>query len=312
MGGFSPEQLAQARQMDLLTYLQTYEPGELVRVGGNTYCTRTHDSLKISNGMWHWFSRGVGGRSALDYLVIVKEYSLPQAVETILGRTLTSPPPCRSPARQAEPAELLLPRAAENNLTVTRYLRGRGLHPAILDYCFRNHLIYETLPYHSAAFLGRDTSGKPRYCSIRGTTGSYKGEAAGSDKHYSFSIPARSESCQVHIFESAIDLLSYASLRHMAGKDWQKEHLLSLAGVFQFKRQGVVPVALQRYLHDNPQITQLHLHLDNDEIGRSAVRGILEGLGDRYQVLDEPPSFGKDVNDQLLHEIQKRKDREER
>ena len=42
------------------------EPNELVRFSGNTYTTRTHDSLKISNGKWMWWSRGIGGNSALD------------------------------------------------------------------------------------------------------------------------------------------------------------------------------------------------------------------------------------------------------
>ena len=64
--------VAQAREMDLLTYLQNYEPQELVHFGGDTYCTREHDSLKISDGKWCWFSRGIGGRSALDYLIKVK------------------------------------------------------------------------------------------------------------------------------------------------------------------------------------------------------------------------------------------------
>jgi hypothetical protein len=67
------EAIEAARQIDLLNYLQAYEPGELVRVSGSTYCTREHDSLKIFNGKWHWFSRGIGGRNALDYLVKVKE-----------------------------------------------------------------------------------------------------------------------------------------------------------------------------------------------------------------------------------------------
>ena len=79
-----PEEIAKARQMDLLTYLRNYEPGELVRVANGTYCTREHDSLKISNGKWFWFSRQIGGSSALDYLIHVKGYSLPAAVETIL------------------------------------------------------------------------------------------------------------------------------------------------------------------------------------------------------------------------------------
>ena len=78
----SKEEIANARKMDLLSYLRAYEPGELVRFSGETYCTRTHDSLKISNGKWYWFSQNIGGRSALDYLVKVKEMSFPEAVKT--------------------------------------------------------------------------------------------------------------------------------------------------------------------------------------------------------------------------------------
>ena len=77
-----------ARQIDLLSYLQAYEPGELVHVSGSTYCTREHDSLKISNGKWHWFSRGIGGRNALDYLVKVKEMPFPEAVSQLTGTPL--------------------------------------------------------------------------------------------------------------------------------------------------------------------------------------------------------------------------------
>lgn len=73
MGYVTREMIDRAKKMDLLTYLQTYEPQELVHFGGNTYCTREHDSLKISNGKWCWFSRGIGGKTALDYLIKVKE-----------------------------------------------------------------------------------------------------------------------------------------------------------------------------------------------------------------------------------------------
>ena len=43
-----PSVIEQARQMDLLSYLQRYEPSTLKRVAGNVYCTKEHDSLKIS------------------------------------------------------------------------------------------------------------------------------------------------------------------------------------------------------------------------------------------------------------------------
>lgn len=65
---------------------------ELVKRDGNEYCTRTHDSLKISNGKWFWWSRGIGGVSALDYLVKVRGLDFVTAVETILGKTVERPP----------------------------------------------------------------------------------------------------------------------------------------------------------------------------------------------------------------------------
>ena len=56
-----PDVLERARQIDLLSYLRTYEPSNLVKVKGttNVYCTAEHDSLKISNGKWYWWSRGL-------------------------------------------------------------------------------------------------------------------------------------------------------------------------------------------------------------------------------------------------------------
>lgn len=72
MAYYTKEQIEQARQIDLLTYLQRYEPTELIHIRGDTYCTREHDSLKISNGKWYWWSRGFGGASALDYLMKVR------------------------------------------------------------------------------------------------------------------------------------------------------------------------------------------------------------------------------------------------
>ena len=78
--------------MDLLTYLRRFEPQELVHIGGNTYATRTHDSLKISNGKWCWWSRNIGGTTALDYLTRVEGLSFLDAVQRILGELPHVPP----------------------------------------------------------------------------------------------------------------------------------------------------------------------------------------------------------------------------
>ncbi len=297
MSFIPPEDVQKARQMDLLTYLRNYEPQELVQISANNYCTRSHDSLKISNGMWHWFSRRIGGRSALDYLIHVRQYSFQRAVETILGRAAVMPPVSYDQPKKKEET-LLLPTPNTDNRAVIAYLQKRGIHPDIIRYCLDHKLIYESREYHNAVFLGYDKSGMPQYANLRGTRGQYKGEATGSDKHFSFSIPANSTN--VHVFESAIDLLSHATLVLMNDSDWHSEHLLSLAGVYKTKRLDVVPVALERYLADYPQIETIHLHLDNDEIGRAAAACIIAGLKGKYTVLDEPPKVGKDVNDLLL------------
>ena len=65
---YDSEAIERARQVDLLTYLQTCESQELVHVSGNVYCTKTHDSLRISNGKWCWLSRGIGGYLSLIHI----------------------------------------------------------------------------------------------------------------------------------------------------------------------------------------------------------------------------------------------------
>ena len=92
----APEVITEAKRMDLLTYLREYEPGELVKFSSNTYTTRTHDSLKISNGKWMWWSRGIGGKSALDYLIKVRGMDFVGAVQTIMGNGSVSFPTCEN------------------------------------------------------------------------------------------------------------------------------------------------------------------------------------------------------------------------
>ena len=305
----SQEEIQTAKQVDLLSFLQATNPSELVHVSGQTYCTREHDSLKISNGKWYWFSRGIGGVSALDYLIKVQGYSLPQAVELIGGRSSFLPP--KQAKLPETPRRLLLPERNNSSEQVIRYLRRRGIHPEVIGYCIENTMLYESKDYHNAVFVGYDEGGKPRYASIRGTIGKYKGEATGSDKHYSFGLTEGRSSTHLHLFESAIDLLSFVSILHMKGQDWNRDAFLSLAGVFQSKRQDVLPVALQRYLDQHKEVQTIHLHLDNDEVGRGAAEGIKRSLAGRYSVLDEPPACGKDVNDQLMIRLGLKKSKEE-
>ena len=120
-----------------------------------------------------------------------------------------------------------------------------------------------------------DAKGNPKYVVLRGTGTSFIGEANGSDKNYSFSIFSEKPSEMVHLFESAIDLLSYVTLQKSEGKEWREEHLLSLAGVYQLAKgneKSKVPAALTRALKLHPEVKVIVLHLDNDRIGRLATK----------------------------------------
>ena len=252
---YTEKQIDQARSIDLLTYLQSFEPTELVHVRGNTYCTREHDSLKISNGKWMWWSRGFGGNSALDYLIKVKGMQFMDAMKILTkeGTDLhdTDAKKSRKPDCDVK-RKLLLPDKSETNFEVIRYLTSRGIDSDVIKACIDEGLLYESLPYHNCIFVGFDETGNAAYAFYRATTGErLMGEAAGSDKRYSFRIDRAGST--LHVFESAIDLLSYATIMKMRTGEWRAEPMLSLGGVYApstNNKQTKLPIALQNMTQD--------------------------------------------------------------
>ena len=301
----APEVITEAKRMDLLTYLREYEPGELVKFTSNTYTTRTHDSLKISNGKWMWWSRGIGGKSALDYLIKVRGMDFVQAVQTIMGNGSVSFPTCKN-IKSYEEQPLLLPQKSPTTEVVFDYLFGRGIDYEIINHCLEQELIIESLPYHNAVFIGYDENKEPKYAAYRATNQSrIMGDCTGSKKQYSFRLTAENTG-EVHLFECAIDLLSYATLMKLEGKDWRQFNLVSLAGVYSPKQKiedSKVPVTLGRLLEKDKTIRRIVLHLDNDIAGRKATKALQTILSDKYEVYDDPPKYGKDVNDFLCKRL---------
>ena len=111
------------------------------------------------------------------------------------------------------------------------------------------------------------------------------------------------DTVEVHLFEAAIDLLSYATYLKCEGKDYKSENLLSLSGVYQPKKEmkdSKIPIALTTFLSANPQIKTIVLHLDNDKVGRLCTATLKELLQKDYKIVDDPPPVGKDFNDFLL------------
>lgn len=300
MAYIRPEIVREAKKMDLLTYLERYNPTELVRINPQVYSTRSHDSLKISNGKWMWWSRGIGGRSALDYLIKVEGMQFVDAVKHIVNAEQIDAPAVHSTESQRD--GFVLPDKNRDTDQVTVYLFGRGIDLEIIYYCMRKGYIYESLPYHNVVFVGFNDSGKAAYAAYRATkTARIMGEAKGSSKAFAFRLEGMDKR-SVHVFESAIDLLSYATLvKHYGGK-WMERSYLSLGGIScgnGGKQTEKLPVALEHYIASHRELKRICLHFDNDLAGELAVAAISKLLISQYEVVNEPPQNGKDFNDQL-------------
>ena len=261
----SKDQIAAAREMDLLTYLRRFEPEELVHIGGDTYATRTHDSLKISNGKWCWWSRNIGGTTALDYLTTVEGVSFLDAVQRILGE-LPRVPTKSEPTAPLPKTEFSLPPKHADTRRVFAYLRSRGIDAEIINHCIKHGQLYEDAERHNCVFVGYE-HGNPAYGVLRGTLSetTFAGEVSGSDKRFSFAVPLCAGGKTLCVFESAIDALSYLTLLKLRGQDWRAANTLSLSGIYQPRKDGSIrfPAALEQYLKDNPGVARIVLCLDN-------------------------------------------------
>lgn len=303
MPGVTTEEIASAKQLDLLTYLQAYEPSELRRTSPSEYRTVSHDSLVISNNKWRWCSRGIGGKTALDYLVHVREMPFVDAVRLLNDGHV--PPTFFQPVKNPVPLPkpFRLPEARRFAPHVVTYLQGRGIDPEIIGKCLENGILYESRQYQNCVFVGKNREDIPMSASLRGTSGDFKGDVSGSDKRFGFALNG-SDSHTLMVFESAIDALSCATL-----DKWNhapKSHYLALG--------GTSPLAAVQYLSDHPNIDTVRLRLDNDKAGLDGMAGIetairKEAVFSHVKIIPEPPpkECGKDYNNLLAVRITERR-----
>ncbi|MCL1882470.1 MAG: DUF3991 and toprim domain-containing protein [Defluviitaleaceae bacterium] len=304
MPRLSEAQIEQARSMDLLDYLQTYEPHNVRKSKGraNQHEMVEHDSLKMSNGKWYRHSQGVGGYSALDFLVKIRGVHFVDAVLSLTGGYAIPPeqdmtaskarPPPKPPSK---PKPFTLPKPNRNADRVVAYLRGRGISKTVINRCILAGLLYEN-DKHRCVFVGKDGD-KAKFACERGTADDTKKDVAGSDKRFSFTLPPENPngSNTLAVFESPIDSLAHFSIHEMGQTEWDG-HRLSLGGVSS--------LALISFLERNPDITNIQLCLDSDKAGKEATQRIIgELLSDKRfsdkTIIVAPPPIGKDYADTL-------------
>lgn len=306
MSKYIPKEIVkQAKKIDLLTYFMNNNPSELVKKGANTYSLKTHDSVIISNGLWHRFSTNEAGKTAVDYLIKVEKMTLQEAVSSVLNRNITNYIMPEN-TNNNEPKRIVIPEKAVTNKAVIDYLKNRGIDEDIINYCIENNVIYQEKGTNNVVFLGYDNEHNIKYAGCRSTNEKrIMRDAKGSSKEFSFRLLSKINNNSLHIFESSIDLLSYATLLKIKGYDYQNQNLLALAGVYQSSKnieEAKVPIAVQKFLDENQNIQDIVLHFDNDRAGRDATKALIIALN-RYNIYDIPAPYGKDINDYLCFKL---------
>lgn len=140
-------------------------------------------------------------------------------------------------AEKDESKVLLLPPKNKDCNRVMQYLFGRGIDYQLIQECIADGTIYESADYHNAVLWARikaECKSMPPYevrlavplsRTLREVTSDIRSDCLQKE-------PINT----VHLFEAAIDLLSYATYLKCEGKDYRTQNLLSLSGVYQPKR----------------------------------------------------------------------------
>ena len=294
------ENIKAAREVQLVDFLNTYRPGELVRKSRDEYCTKSHSSLRItpSKNLFHWCSQSKGGRGALDYLLTVEGMSFRSAVMLLNEMELIPFQQVRAATVESSRThDFTLPRPDKNAQAATAYLMHRGISPKVLRYCLNEGILYQTTRgnYRNCVFVGKDEGCVPRSAFQRGCQGTYRGDVTGSQKKYGFLMQAENPDCDtVELYEAPIDAMSGATLRQYTdiGK-WRSVHYLALDGL------NYLPI--DYFLQQHPQVKNVVLCFDRDEPGLRFAETVAQRLAERgFNVEKRLPAVGKDYNESLI------------
>jgi hypothetical protein len=200
---------------------------------------------------------------------------------------------------QPERPVFRLPKKSPNNDNLIRYLLTRGISQDIIERCIEDGILYENRYLCSPAcvFVGRDDDGKAKFANIRGIDTEIKRDVAGSDKAYSFSLPAQdATSKSLTVFESPIDALSHLTLGELDG--WEQ-------GCWRLSLAGTASVALESFLKRHDQINRVILHMDGDEAGitgAARIKSLIESdiHFSHVRVSVKPVRGNKDYNERLV------------
>lgn len=252
-GYFTKEQKAQARDTDLVAFLQ--RQGESVKRSGSEYRWEQGGAkVTIRGNLWFDQYARVGG-DAIDFARRFYGLDYPDAVAMMLEGQAGALAQRSEPVARCQP--FALPPAHGNMRRAFAYLlKTRYLDPDVVRDFAHQRLIYEQAQYHNVVFVGSDEKGVARHAHMRGACAQsrYKCNAPGSDPRYSFHHIGPGD--KLFVFEGPIDMLSFISI-NLVG--WKEQSYVALC--------STAPQAAIHILKSNPQIKTVVACLDHDEAG---------------------------------------------
>ena len=319
MALYTQEQIDKANQTNLEEFLQ--QKGEHLRKTGSESVliykdsTGEHDSISVRRNRWYDHKNMRGGYPlkfmqefyGMNFRTAMKE--LLHGEEPELGRKRNAEQEKPNVSEKNEvngntakcedgtkKSEFKLPEKDSNMKRLFAYLlQTRFLSKDVVKSFVEQNILYQEKEHGNVVFVGTDKEGVPKSACKKSTaeqTKSFRMTVTGSDCRYGFCW--RGESSKLYVFEAAIDLMSFVTLRN---DEWKADSFLAL--------DGLSSKPLLQFLEDQKNIYEIFLCLDYDVAGIEACDKLKDILIEKGYVTEkikrEYPLY-KDWNEQLKAE----------
>ena len=316
---YTQEQIDKANQTNLEEFLQ--QKGEHLRKTGSESVliykdsTGKHDSISVRGNRWYDHKNMRGGYPlkfmqefyGMNFRTAMKE--LLHGEEPELGRKKNTEQEKPKVSEETEvngntakcedgtkKSEFKLPEKDNNMKRVFAYLlKTRFLDKDVVRSFVEQNILYQEKENGNIVFVGTNKDGAPKSACKKSTaeqSKSFRMTVAGSDCRYGFCW--RGESSKLYVFEAAIDLMSFITLRN---DEWKADSFLAL--------DGLSPKPLLQFLEEQKNIHEIFLCLDYDAAGIEAcdkLKDILIEKGYEAEKVKREYPLYKDWNEQLKAE----------
>ena len=336
MQHFSKEVGEKAKNVNLVEFLQAR--GEKLKKEGKNYRLIMHDGndrllINGTNNLWIWNLEDITGKNAVDFLMKIDHMTYSDAIYALIGKVTELPSYHHKYSTTQENEPFILPNKSmvtnedgnqvESFKQAFAYLwKSRCILPEVINHFHKVGDLYEDAEHHNAVFIGRDEKGIPRYANKRSTNTfipdkaedgkklNNRWDVKGSDKNYGFCHVGTSD--RLFVFEAAIDMMSYISLRIIRSNSedagWKADSYVCLG----CRSDG----ALRNFLKNHQSIRRIVFCLDNDldghhkdgtpmNWGQKSADKYMKIYGEQgYKTQKHVPAYGKDFNDMLKVYVQ--------